>query len=54
MNDIYTVYMSNRHSLKLQLEGRIRSNCKGLINIRIDQNYNEAKNSNGESDIKYN
>ena len=46
--------MSNRHSLWLQFEGRIRSNCKGLISIKIDQNYNEAKNSNGESDIKYN
>ena len=41
--------MSNRHSFKLQFEGRIRSNCRGLNNIKIDQNYNEAKNSNGES-----
>ena len=23
--------MSNRHSFKLQLEGRIRSNCKDLV-----------------------
>ena len=35
--------MSNRHSFKLQFEGRIRSNCRGLNNIKIDQNYNDAK-----------
>ena len=46
--------MSNRHSFKLQFDGRIRSNCRGLNNIKIDQDYNEAKNSNGESSIKYN
>ena len=45
--------MSNRYSFKLQFEGRIRSNCRGLNNKKIAQNYNEAKNSNGESGIKY-
>ena len=48
------VYMSNRHSFKLQFDDRIRSNCRGLNNVKIDQDYNEAKNSNGESGIKYN
>ena len=46
--------MSNRHSFKLQFEGRIWSNCRGLNNIKIDQDCNKAKSSNGESDIKYN
>ena len=27
--------MSNRQSFKLQFEGRIRSNCRGLNNITI-------------------
>ena len=31
--------MSNRHSFKLQFDGRIRSNCRGLNNIKIDQDY---------------
>ena len=46
--------MSNRHSFKLQFDGRIRSNCRWLNDIKIDQDYNEAKNSNGESGIKNN
>ena len=46
--------MSNRHSFNLQFAGRIRSNCRGLNNKKMVQNYNEAKNSNGESGIKYN
>ena len=46
--------MSNRHSFKLQFDGRIGSNCRGLNNIKVDQDYNEVKNSNGESGIKYN
>ena len=52
MNDIY-IQISNHHSFKLQFDGRIQSNCRGLNNIKIDQDYNEAKNSNGESGIKY-
>ena len=46
--------MSNRHSFKLQCEGRIRSNCRGLNNKKIVENYNETKNSNGKSGIKCN
>ena len=46
--------MSNRHSFKLLFDGRIRWTCRGLNNIKIDQDYNEAKNSNEESGVRHN
>ena len=46
--------MSNRHSFKLHSMVEYGRIAEGLNNIKIDQDYNEAKNSNGESGIKYN
>ena len=50
----YTVNMSNCHHFKLQFQGRIWLNCRGLNNKKRLKIVMRLKIVKGESSIKYN